>query len=131
MKNRKKYLWGFIVIAGVLAYLLFTTFSSSLQYYVTASELFKDKNSYRGKTLKVAGIAQEVVRDEEGGASRYTFNVVEEGKSLPVIYKGIIPDTFKDNAQVVVTGTLNADGTFAATEILAKCASKYQAKVKE
>ncbi len=131
MQKKIKYLFGFLLIAGVLVYLLFTTFSSSLQYYVTASELLKAQNNYRGKILKVAGMAKGVVRAEEGGASVYHFTVVEEGALLSVIYKGIVPDTFKDNAQVVVTGTLNPDGTFIATEILAKCASKYQAKVKE
>ena len=131
MKGKKKYLFGFLIITGVLVYLLFTTFSSSLQYYVTASELKKSENSYRGKVLKVAGLAQGVVRGEEGGASVYRFTVVEEGASFPVIFKGIAPDTFKDKAQVVVTGTLNRDGTFVATEILAKCASKYEAKVKQ
>ena len=51
----------------------------------------------------------------------------EKRRTLPVSYHGIIPDTFVDDAAVVVEGRLQEDGTFVAHELLAKCPSKYEA----
>jgi cytochrome c-type biogenesis protein CcmE len=45
---------------------------------------------------------------------------------FPVVYRGIIPDTFTDSVDVVVEGRLGRDGTFRATTLLAKCASRYE-----
>ena len=58
------------------------------------------------------------------------FVMTDGGRELPVRYHGIIPDTFVDDADVVVEGALGADGTFAAHTLLAKCPSKYEAAEK-
>ena len=130
MSKKLKYLIGFLVIIGVLVYLLSTTFTSSLQYYLTAGELQAKQIEYRGKTLKVAGKAANIQQRVEDGKNTYHFNVLEGGASIPVTYAGFVPDTFKEGAEVVVTGKLLADGTIQSSEILAKCASKYEAKIK-
>ena len=128
MKRKISYLLGFALIAGVLVYLLLTTFNSSLQYYVTVSELMGGKTVYAGKTMKVAGRGSGIQKEE--GASVYHFTLSEGGASLQVVYRGFVPDTFKEGSDVVATGLWNEEGTFIATEILAKCASKYEAKLK-
>ncbi len=124
-QKKTKYLIGFLIIAGVLTYLLSTSFQSSLQYYVTVSELHQDMARYKDKVLKVAGTAEAISKE---GAT-YQFLVHEGGEILRVSYKGFVPDTFHEGSEVVVTGSLNSDSSFEATEILAKCASKYEAKI--
>jgi cytochrome c-type biogenesis protein CcmE len=54
------------------------------------------------------------------------FQVTDGSKIVPVIYRGIAPDTFTDSVDVVVGGRMGSDGTFQATELLAKCASRYE-----
>ena len=56
-----------------------------------------------------------------------TFTLVEQGKLLRVAYQGAEPppDTFKDDAQALAIGTYGHDGVFHATQLQAKCASKY------
>jgi cytochrome c-type biogenesis protein CcmE len=54
--------------------------------------------------------------------------MADDGGSLPVVYKGMIPDIFGPGIQVVVEGRY-VDGTFQATSLLAKCPSKYTAEV--
>jgi len=49
------------------------------------------------------------------------------GESMPVMFTGIVPDTFEDDAEVIVTGRLAANGTFEGQELVAKCPSKYEA----
>jgi cytochrome c-type biogenesis protein CcmE len=62
--------------------------------------------------------------------SNAQFVLVEQGRTLPVSYQGLEPppDTFKDSAQALAVGTLGRDGVFHATQIQAKCASKYAAQ---
>ena len=56
----------------------------------------------------------------------YRFRVTDGAQSYPVVYRGIAPDTFTDGVDVVVEGRLQRDGTFHATTLLAKCASRYE-----
>jgi cytochrome c-type biogenesis protein CcmE len=59
------------------------------------------------------------------------FVMTGAAASLPVAYHGIIPDTFVDGADVTVEGKLAATGTFEATNLMAKCPSKYEAAAQE
>ena len=130
MQKKVLYLLGFVTIAAVIAYLFATSFQDSLQYYVTAKEFLSEPQKYAGKVVKVAGIAHDIQwESSDEGVSLYHFFVEEEGTRLEVAYQGFVPDTFKEGSQVVVTGKLK-ENKFVATEILAKCASKYEAKVK-
>ena len=54
------------------------------------------------------------------------FDMTDGARTYPVSYRGITPDTFTDGVDVVVEGRLDRDGTFAATTVLAKCASRYE-----
>ena len=60
------------------------------------------------------------------GGREYAFNVTDGAKIVPVVYRGIAPDTFTDSVDVVVEGRMGQDGTFHATTLLAKCASRYE-----
>lgn len=66
-----------------------------------------------------------VVRDSSG--RMVTFEMTDGTATYPVVYRGIIPDTFSDSVEVVVEGRLDNTGTFQATTLLAKCASRYEA----
>ena len=129
MNRKKVYLIGFLIIIGVLAYLFSTTMNSAFQYYVTASEFMTHQDKYRDKVLKIAGHAEAVTKTDSAQGILYQFNVIEGAASVPVHYRGLPPDTFKEGAEVVATGMWKDEGFFEATEILAKCASKYEAKV--
>jgi cytochrome c-type biogenesis protein CcmE len=63
-------------------------------------------------------------RDASGRAVK--FSVTDGAKVIPVSYRGVIPDTFTDSVDVVVEGRYHSDGTFVATTLLAKCASRYE-----
>ena len=55
-----------------------------------------------------------------------SFVATDGMRELKVLYNKIPPDTFSDSADVILTGKLTADGSFAATELLAKCASRFE-----
>ncbi|MBF0105618.1 MAG: cytochrome c maturation protein CcmE [Deltaproteobacteria bacterium] len=129
MNKKINYGVGFLIIAIALGYLVATSFSSSLQYYITVSEALTDQGRlYHDKIIKIAGKAKNISRTEKQNKSVYAFDIAEGDKTIHVTYDGLTPDSFREDSDVVVTGSLDADGHFKATHILAKCSSKYQAK---
>lgn len=118
---------GFIAI-GVLIVVV-SLLPKSTQYYVTVDELLGDRAKYGNEALKVAGKVREGTIRQDEKDSRWEFTIENGDQTLPVVYKGAMPDTFKDTVEVVVTGKLGDDGRFVATDVLAKCASRYEEKL--
>ena len=108
-----------------LAYLAYTGVQQSKSYYVTIKELRGMGDDAYSKRLRVAGNVQPGSIKRQG--THMEFMLVEESRTLPVVYSGseAPPDTFKDNAQALAEGSFGRDGVFHASEIQAKCASKY------
>ena len=113
------------IIVVALGYLAYTGVQQSKSYYVTIKELRGMDNSVYTKRLRVAGNVEPGSIHRTG--LHLEFTLVEQGNKLPVVYTGTEapPDTFKDNAQALAEGSFGRDGVFHASEIQAKCASKY------
>ena len=114
-----------VLILGTIVYLAITGVESNKSYYVTIGELQAMGNKAYTRHLRVAGnVAPGSI--ERNGANAH-FVLMEQGRTLNVNYQGVEPppDTFKDNAQALAIGTFGKDGVFHATELQAKCASKY------
>ncbi len=116
------------VILVALGYLAYTGVQDSKSYYVTIKELNGMGNGAYSKRLRVAGNVAPGTIKRQG--THMEFQLVEENRTLPVVYNGTEapPDTFKDNAQALAEGRFGRDGVFHATNIQAKCASKYAPK---
>ena len=116
------------VIVVALGYLAYTGVQDSKSYYVTIKELNGMGNGAYSKRLRVAGNVQPGSIKRQG--THLEFLLVEQDRTLPVVYNGseAPPDTFKDNAQALAEGKFGRDGVFHATNIQAKCASKYAPK---
>ncbi len=129
MKPRIKFLVGGAVILGVAAYLMASSIKTTGVYYVTPQELAQKvaaDPSLIGSGVKMgARVTPGSIRRDPGGRE-VAFRVSNGDQSYSVVYRGIIPDTFTDSANVVVDGRLGSDGTFRATTLLAKCASRYE-----
>jgi cytochrome c-type biogenesis protein CcmE len=78
-----------------------------------------------GRTFRIGGLVQEgtVKREPDGLTVRFT--VTDTAQSIPVVYKGILPDLFKEGRGCVAQGKLNADGVFQAEQVLAKHDENY------
>jgi cytochrome c-type biogenesis protein CcmE len=116
-----------VVILGTIIYLAVSGVDKDKSYYVTISELQGMGNKAYTRHLRVAGDVAANSIQRNGTNAR--FVLVEQGKTLPVSYQGIEPppDTFKDGSQALAMGTYGRDGVFHATQLQAKCASKYAA----
>ena len=130
MNPRTKFLIGFLLVAGTSGYLMASSIRETGMYYFTPSELATKVASdpgFRDVGIKVGArvVPGSIVRDAAGREVR--FIATDGAKTIPVIYRGIAPDTFTDSADVIVEGRLDASGTFQATVLLAKCASRFEA----
>ena len=124
-KNHTGILVASAIIVATIAWLAFTGQRENKSYYVTISELQNLGNKAYTRHLRVAGNVQPGSIHRVGPGADFTL--LELGKTLRVDYRGSEPppDTFKDDAQALAVGTFGRDGVFHATQIQAKCASKY------
>lgn len=117
---------GVILIA--VGYVLITGMRDSMLYYYTVSEVAARQADLTGEPVRVAGkvVPGSIQSDSSGLLHR--FVIQEGGKTMPVVYRDVPPDTFQDDAEAVVEGALDENGTFQATFLMAKCPSKYEAE---
>ncbi|MFC6644787.1 cytochrome c maturation protein CcmE [Granulicella cerasi] len=130
MQNKKqnsplKFVIAGVVVVATIAWLAISGAKDSKSYYVTIAELNAMGKSAYSKNLRVAGNVKPGSIERVG--TNATFTLVEVDKTIRVDYKGAEPppDTFKDDAQALAIGTYGHDGIFHATQVQAKCASKY------
>lgn len=130
-KGKIKIIAGSLIILITLGFLVFTGMRESFVYYFTVSELIEKKDSIYGKGVRVAGKVEpgSIIYDSKN--LNLEFNLIDDSHRMKVIYHGILPDLFKDNADVVVEGEYHPSGLFKASQLLAKCPSKYEAKYEE
>jgi len=129
MKPRSKFLLGAALILVVAGYLMASSIRDTGVYYVTPTELaakLAADPTLRGVGMKLGARVVPGSIKRAAGGREYAFHVTDGARVVPVVYRGIAPDTFTDGVDVVVEGRMGEDGTFHATTLLAKCASRYE-----
>lgn len=115
----------FIVLGMVTALVLvLNAFQSNLLYFVSPSEV-KAGEVPLNKQFRVGGLVVEGSVNRPGNDILVVFDVTDTVHSVRVRYSGILPDLFRDGQGVVVKGRLNSEGTFEASEVLAKHDENY------
>jgi cytochrome c-type biogenesis protein CcmE len=116
------------VIVGTLVWLMAGGISQNKTYYKTVAELQQMGSGAVGKRLRVAGDVEpgSIVRN----GREVAFVLRQDQKTIKVVYEGSspLPDTFRDGAQALADGRLAEGGIFRASQVQAKCASKYESK---
>ena len=132
MNARGKFLIGGALVLVTVGYLMATGIKETGVYYLTPSELagkLQTDRSIYDVGLKMGAKVVRGTIQRDVASQTITFRVTDGTQSFPVIYRGLAPDTFTDEADVVVEGRIQRDGTFRATTLLAKCGSRYEAKL--
>ena len=129
MKARTKFIIGGAAVLGVAAYLMVSAIRDTGVYYLTPAELAaktaKDPTLFDTGVKVGARVVKGTITRDPGGRE-VSFRMSDGAKSYEVVYRGITPDTFTDDVDVVVEGRLGHDNVFRATTLLAKCASRYE-----
>jgi cytochrome c-type biogenesis protein CcmE len=112
-----------LIICLAVGYLISSSFTQSMIYYYTVEEFQSQLSDLGERGIRISGIATAI----ESRAEFCHFDMVGGPQNLAVVYQGLVPDTFKDGAEVVVEGRWDpAARQFKATTLLAKCPSKYE-----
>lgn len=128
-KTIAKVVTGIVVIGGGVGYFMFQAMQSSWAYYYSVDDFSAEGHAAQEHSFRLAGRVKpgSVEQDMENVTLRFTLAGV--ASELPVEYKGVVPDNFVENREVVVEGRLAAAGVFQADNLMTRCESKYQAKV--
>ena len=112
-----------LVLAVAFGGLLYTSLGETAQYYKYVNEVMAEPDAWYGKPLQVHGYARDIRRKRD--SLDWSFELHREGQVMRATYTGITPDTFLNDSEVVLQGTLGPNG-FHATSMTAKCPSKYE-----
>lgn len=127
MKPRSKRL---LLLGGAAALLIgavalvLVAFQQNMVFFLTPTEVTEGK-APAGRTFRVGGMVEEgsIQRQEDGLTVR--FVITDTAKTVPVTYRGTLPDLFQEGKGAVVQGAMSPEGVFRATEVLAKHDENY------
>ena len=154
MKKNTKLILGIVIIIAAVVYLIVSSTLSQSQYFLTVEELQSNQAEYVGKNVRMSGVVlgdtiaydpqtleltfqvaqipgDHRVIEQMGGMSVVLAQAAQD-PTLPkmtIHYVGPRPDLLKDEAQAIITGSLDENGIFQASELLLKCPSKYQSEL--
>lgn len=131
MTRKRRRLWLLVACGvglGSATALTLSAFSDNLVFFVSPSDLAKQPDN--GRTVRLGGLVQQgsVQRLSADGHPTATFDVTDGNKAVKVTYVGILPDLFREGQGVVVLGSMQRDGVFRASEVLAKHDENYMPK---
>lgn len=127
--SRRQRLIGIAVAAGLLAAsaaLAVVALRDNLVFFHTPSQL-RASPPRAGASLRIGGVVEAGSVIREAGSLTVRFVVTDESHRVPVVYRGLLPDLFKEERGVVAAGSLGEDGVFHAAQVLAKHDENYVA----
>lgn len=113
-----------VVLVGSVCLLFYLTLKSDVEFYKHVDEVMVSPDQWYGKPLQLHGFAADI--EQRRDTLQYRFQIKNGEYAVAATYTGVVPDTFKDGTEVVLTGTLAPDG-FHAKSMTAKCPSRYVA----
>ena len=117
------------VLVTAFVGLLWSTLRDGTEYYKHVDEVMSSPQQWEGKPLQLHGFVVPGSILEKRDSLEFKFKVQNKGSVVDAMYTGVVPDTFKDEAEVVLKGRLTPNGFHTDPNgVTAKCPSKYEAK---
>ncbi len=127
MKSRHKKLMVIVLgLAGlgIATALILNAFQSNLVFFFSPTQVARGE-APTDRAFRIGGLVEVGSVKREADGLTVHFVVTDTAKSMPVVYKGILPDLFKEGKGVVAEGKLGKDGVFSSTQVLAKHDENY------
>jgi cytochrome c-type biogenesis protein CcmE len=113
-----------VAALGIAAFLVLNAFEKNLVFFFTPTQVAANE-APRERTFRIGGMVERgSIKRQPDGVS-VQFEVTDTAKTMPVVYKGVLPDLFREGKGVVAQGRLGPDGVFVASEVLAKHDENY------
>ena len=122
--KRLSWILAGVAVLGVASALVLSAFNRNLVFFFTPSQV-ASKEAPLDRTFRIGGLVEPGSLKRQQDGLTVQFVVTDTAKSLTVVYRGILPDLFREGKGVVTQGRLNTDGTFVANEVLAKHDENY------
>jgi cytochrome c-type biogenesis protein CcmE len=125
MTPKRRRLWLLLGSFGVLcvaAALVLWSLNDNLVFFYSPSQI-ADKNPGPDRRLRLGGLVENGSVEKKGEEVR--FKITDLKRTVAVVYRGLLPDLFREGQGVIVEGSLGQDGVFAAREVLAKHDENY------
>ncbi len=127
MNSRKKLIAVGIVVIGALSYLLVTGLFSYSMHDAEVADILANPVQYEGKGVKVSGTVINGSINKAPNNLVFTMKDQDSDASIKVLYKGVVPDSFMDDATVILEGKYDSENkNFVASKLMAKCPSRYE-----
>ncbi len=127
MKPRQKkftYIIIALVALGAAVGLVLYALKNNVSLYFTPTQVY-NKEAPQGRSFRIGGLVEPGSVKRQDKEVTVHFNITDNARSMPVIYKGILPDLFKEGKGVVAQGKIESDNMFHAEEVLAKHDENY------
>ena len=122
-------LLSIVLVGGAAIYFVVSGFDDTVVYYKTVDELLEEPQRFVSRPVRINGRLVPDSVQVKPGTNDYRFSISKRGQNLFVAYSGILPDTMKEGQDIVVQGVFDPSRQlFAASEVLTKCPSKYEAE---
>jgi cytochrome c-type biogenesis protein CcmE len=125
MTPKRKRLWlltGSLAVLGVAAALVLTALNDNIVFFYSPVQVAEKKPGPE-RRFRLGGLVEAGSVRKDGQEVRFT--VTDLQKTVPVVYRGLLPDLFREGQGVIAEGALGADGVFLAREVLAKHDENY------
>ncbi|CAN7630135.1 Cytochrome c-type biogenesis protein CcmE [compost metagenome] len=113
-----------LACCGIAAALVLNAFRSNLVFFFSPSQVTAQEAPV-ARSFRLGGLVAPGSIRREGDGMTVRFVVTDTARQVPVLYRGLLPDLFREGKGVVARGQLQADGTFIASEVLAKHDENY------
>jgi cytochrome c-type biogenesis protein CcmE len=113
-----------LAMLGIAAWLVLSAFEKNLVFFLTPTQVLAGE-APKGKAFRIGGMVESGSVRRAADGLTVTFTVTDTAQRVPVSYRGILPDLFREGKGVVAQGRLNANGQFLADEVLAKHDENY------
>jgi cytochrome c-type biogenesis protein CcmE len=127
MKKRHKRIFFMVVgvcSLGLAAFFTLSAFKNNLVFFFSPTQV-ASKEAPTGRTFRIGGLVEDGSLKRETDGLTVHFKVTDTATSIPVVYKGILPDLFKEGRGCVAQGHVGVDGVFYADSVLAKHDENY------
>jgi cytochrome c-type biogenesis protein CcmE len=113
-----------VAALAIATALVLNAFQSNLVFFFTPTQVAA-REAPIGRTFRIGGMVETGSLERGTDGLTVHFRVTDTAQTIPVVYKGILPDLFKEGKGVVAQGRLGPNGEFSASEVLAKHDENY------
>jgi cytochrome c-type biogenesis protein CcmE len=113
-----------LLLLGAAAALVLTALKENLVYFKSPTEILAEPPT-NSRSIRLGGLVEEGSLERQADGVTVLFAITDLANSVPVTYKGILPDLFREGQGVITQGKLGPDGVFLADEVLAKHDETY------